>query len=260
MIKKVLLLAMALPLLFSCDSKTTQAVKPQLLIYCGITMAHPIKDIAAIIEKEKNVNILISQGGSEDLYKSLATSHKGDLYLPGSASYRERHLSEGLLGEAAFVGYNQASFLVKKGNPKNITADLNQLLRKDLSVIIGNSKTGSIGRETKRILDKQGIYQQVLDNAVFVTTDSRNLNKALRDGDADVILNWKATGYFNENKPYMDVINLDKKLAVPKELLINMLTFSKHPEISQYFIDLATSEQGQAIFKGYGFLENKIEK
>ena len=258
--KKLFLIFLILPLLSACDSSTkAPEIRPQLLIYCGITMANPIKDIADIVEKEKNITIFITQGGSEDLYNSLENSRKGDLYLPGSASYREKHLHEGLLGDAVHVGYNQASLIVKKGNPNHITADVSQLLRDDIAVVIGNSKTGSIGRETKRILDKQGIYQQVLESAVYVTTDSRNLNKALRDGEADVILNWKATAFFDENKALMDVIDINSNLASPKKLLLNKLTFSKYPELSQYFVDLAVSERGQAIFRRYGFLDNKAE-
>ncbi|WED20567.1 substrate-binding domain-containing protein [Vibrio sp. JC009] len=255
--KKLLGLILTIPFLASCEkSDPIPEQKPQLLVYCGITMAHPITEIAKIVEKEKNVEILISQGGSEDLYKSLASSKKGDLYLPGSASYREKHIDEGLLGDFVHVGYNQAVMLVKKGNPLGIKSDLNELTRNDLSVVIGNADTGSIGRETKKILDKQGNYSEVLQNAVYVTTDSRNLNKALREGDADVIMNWRATAFFDENREFMDILDLDSSVAKPKKLLLNQLTFSKYPEISAYFMELAASEKGQEIFRNYGFIDN----
>ncbi|MET0051386.1 MAG: substrate-binding domain-containing protein [Candidatus Thiodiazotropha sp.] len=245
-------------LLAGCDGEPAQeAQQPQLLIYCGITMAHPIKEIAAIVEKEKNIRILITQGGSEDLYRSLALSHKGDLYLPGSASYRKRHLEEGLLGDYVEVGYNQLAVMVRKGNPHKIGSDLNELLRKDIAVVIGNADSGSVGRESKRVLEGAGIYDQVLDNAVYLTTDSRNLNRALREHEADVILNWRATAFFDENREDMEVIDLDPKLATPKQLLLNQLVFSEYPELSRYFMDYAASEKGQAIFRKYGFLDNK---
>ena len=53
--------------------------KPQLLIYCGITMVKPIKEIAKIIEEKYDCEIKISQGGSKDLYDSLKYSKLGDL-------------------------------------------------------------------------------------------------------------------------------------------------------------------------------------
>lgn len=250
---------MILPLLAACD--ITQQEPPQvaeLLIYCGITMAHPIQEIATLVEQEKPVKILITQGGSEDLYTSLVTSRKGDLYLPGSASYRERHLAEGLLGDFVHLGYNQAALIVPKGNPQGLVGDPNELTRKDLRVVVGNATTGSIGRETKRILEQAGIYDQVLANAVFLTTDSRNLNRALRDGEADVVMNWRATAFFDGNAPHMEVIDLEPALAKPKKLLLNQLTFSAHPELARYFMDVAASPRGQAIFRSYGFIDNSV--
>jgi len=255
---KVLLFMLALlPLLAACDAgDSAQKTRPQLLIYCGITMAQPIEDIAAIVEKELNIEILVSQGGSEDLYKSLAASKQGDLYLPGSESYRKKHLAEGLLGDAVHVGYNQAALIVRKGNPNNVSGSLEQLLRTDIGVVIGNAETGSIGRETRRMLEKQGLYDEVLGNAVFVTTDSRNLNKALRDGEADLIVNWRATAFFAENSEDMQIIDLAPELASPKKLVINQLTFSRYPDAARHFMDYAASAQGQAIFRRYGFLDN----
>ena len=230
----------------------------ELLLYCGITMAKPMSEIAREFEKSHNVKITISQGGSEDLYQSLKSSRKGDLYLPGSASYRKRHLEEGLLGEFVHVGYNQAAMVVPKGNPKGLDADLNHLTRKDLAVVICNPESGSIGRETKRILEGRGIYQEVLDNSAYLTTDSRNLNRALKQGEADLMINWRATAFFEENKEQMDVIDLDPKQAKPKKLLLNLLTFSSHPELARQFMELASSEQGQAIFRKYGFIDNRV--
>lgn len=255
--RSLIILLVNVFMLFACEtSEKENQHKPQLLIYCGITMVHPITEIAALVEKEKNVEIIITQGGSEDLYKSLAYSQKGDLYLPGSASYREKYLEEGYLGDFVHVGYNQAAMLVAKGNPKQIKADLNELARPDLGVIIGNATTGSIGKETKKILDKAGSYQAVLENAVFVTTDSRNLNKALREGEADIIMNWRATAFFAENFKHMQVIDLPESVAVPKKLILNQLSFSNYPEISQYFMQVAASERGQEIFRSYGFIDN----
>jgi molybdate transport system substrate-binding protein len=252
----VLSLLVGLVMLSGCSDESSNSQKPELLVYCGITMIKPMSEIARIIEEEQNVSISFSQGGSEDLYQSLKTSKKGDLYLPGSASYRKRHLEDGLLGEFVHVGYNQAALMVHKGNPKQLNDGLPDLLRKDINVVICNPESGSIGRESKRILESAGIYEQVMQNTVYLTTDSRNLNGALKKHDADLILNWRATAFFDENKEFMDVIDLDPKIAKPKKLLLNLLTFSQHPEVARRYMEYASSPEGQAIFRKYGFLDN----
>lgn len=243
--------------LIGCGNEPTEKTK-ELLFYCGITMAHPMGEIARQFEQQHQVKITISQGGSEDLYQSLKVSGKGDLYLPGSTSYRERHLKDGLLGEIAHIGYNQAAMMVRKGNPKGVSADLDQLTRKDLSVVICNPDSGSIGHETKRILEKKAINQQVRENVAFLTTDSRNLNRALKKGDADLIVNWRATAFFEENRDYMDVIDIDPSYAIPKRLELNLLTHSEHPDLARQFMEYAASEKGQAIFRRWGFLDNQL--
>jgi molybdate transport system substrate-binding protein len=232
--------------------------KANLIFYCGITMVKPMQEISHIIEKKYNCNIKIVQGGSKDLYDSLKTSKKGDIYLPGSDSYRKNNLKDGFLGEGKYVGYNQAAIFVKKGNPKHIKG-LDDFLREDLYVVLGYHKSGSIGKMTKKILYKykgEEFFEDVYDNAAEISTDSRNINTAIRNG-ADVAINWKATAFFNENEKYIDIIAIPKKYAPKKKLVLNLLTFSKHKDIVKAFMEFASSEDGQKIMKKYGFLDGK---
>jgi molybdate transport system substrate-binding protein len=70
-------------------------------------------------------------------------------------------------------------------------------------------------------------------------------------------MNWRATGFFTDNAAAMDVIDLDPKLAKPQALLLNLLTFSKNKDLARRLISYAAGEEGQAIFRKYGFLDNK---
>jgi molybdate transport system substrate-binding protein len=227
-----------------------------LFIYCGITMVRPITEIAHRFEEKEKVKVTISQGGSEDLYQSAKKSGMGDLYLPGEPDYRNKYLKEGLLGEYINIGYNQLALMVRKGNPKKVKGDLRELLRSDLLIIIGNAQSGSIGLASKSALDKIGIYNQVLDRAVFLAPDSRSLNIAMKKGEADLILNWRATGFFSDNASYMDVVDLDRKTANPQALLLNLLTFSTQKQLARRFMKFAASAEGQSIFRKYGFQDN----
>jgi len=228
----------------------------ELLIYCGITMVKPVGEMAGEFEKLHGVKINISQGGSEDLYKSLKISQKGDIYLPGEPTFRTKYLSEGLLGDFKTIGYNQAGLFVRKGNPKKVTAEVQQLLRSDLTILIAAENQGSIGSETKRILSKAGIYDRVVDNAAQVSPDSRTINAALKKGEADVTLNWRATAFFPDNSPHIDVIDLPISIAEPQALLMNLATTSTQKALAQQFIDYAASPTGQAIMRKHGFLDN----
>lgn len=251
------LVALAAALLLA-SAALAQEAKTELLLYCGITMVRPMTDIVRAFEKRENVRIAIAQGGSEDLYQSAKKSGVGDWYLPGEPSYREIHLKEGLLGDYVTVGHNQMALMVQKGNPKQVKPDPRELLRKDLVAIIGNAESGSVGHEAKRILDALGIYPQVVRQSAFLAPDSRSLVNAMKKGEADVTLNWRATGFFPDNVAKLDVIDLDTKLAKPQALLLIQLRSSKHAELGRRFMDFAAGEEGQAVFRKHGFLDNKL--
>ena len=242
---------------FSSGAFSQQPAGTELLLYCGITLVRPMTEIAQAFEQKEKIKITLSQGGSEDLYQSAKKSGLGDLYLPGEPSYRDKHLAEGLLGEAVTVGYNQMAIMTAKGNPKKVKSDPKDLLREEVTVIIGDAASGSVGQETKRILDSLGLYQQMVDKALSLSSDSRSLNSAMKKGEADAILNWRATGFFPDNAAVVDVIDLDQRVAKPQALLLTLLTFSKNQDAARQFMRYAASAEGQAIFRKHGFLDNQ---
>ena len=245
-----LLAAASLPL-------QAETPKVELLLYCGITMVRPMTEIAQHFEKREGVRITLAQGGSEDLFQSAKKSGVGDWYLPGEPSYRDKHMAEGLFGDQVNVGHNQMALMVLKGNPKKVKSDPRELLRKDLVAILGNAESGSVGQEAKSILDRLGIYPQVIRTAAFLAPDSRSLMNAMKKSEADVTMSWRATGFFADNAAKLDVIDLDPKLARPQALLLIQLKSTRNPELAKRFLALAAGEEGQAIFRKHGFLDSK---
>ncbi len=234
--------------------------KPTLLFYIGITMIKPVSVLAKNFEKECNCQIKILQGGSQDLYDSIKLSKKGDVYLPGSLSYRKKNMADGLLLDGKFVGYNKIALVVKKGNPKGIKADLSVLYNPAYRVVIGNAESGSIGNASKKVLTKFGHYEEVMMNAIYLASDSRNLTKSLVSNKADVVLNWYATTFWNDNKKHLEALVLDEKYAKKKKLVFNLLKTSQFPKLSKEFMEYAASKEGRAIFHEYGFLDkNDLE-
>ncbi len=227
------------------------------MIYCGITMVRPITELARQFEQHEKVKVTIAQGGSEDLYQSAKKSRLGDIYFPGETSYRDLHQAEGLLGNYKLVGYNQMALFVAKGNPKGVKPQLDEIFRKDLNLILGNANSGSVGQETKQMLDKAGIYPRAVAKAALMMPDSRAINLALKRGEGDLALNWRATAFFADNAPHVEAIDLPTNVAKPQALLLIQLSFSKNPALAGKFIDFVASPEGQAVFRKYGFLDNR---
>ena len=247
-------------MLSACDDEIDQARASVdddriLRIATETTLAHPIAILARLFEDETGTHVVVTTGTSRTLYESLKADRTGDLYLPGSLYYREDALADDLLGEARRIGFNVAALMVRKGNPDAIPSTLAALADPSKMVVIASPEGGSIGQETRRILSRRGLYEAVTANATVLETDSRGLTRALLDGSADVILNWRGAAFAPGVRERVDVIDLGLDVAVPKTLALNLLTVSRHPERAHQFMDLAASPRGQAILREFGFLD-----
>lgn len=234
--------------------------KKELIFYIGITMVKPINELVQKFKETCECDIKILQGGSQDLYDSLKTSQKGDLYMPGSLSYRKNNLKDGILLDSVFVGYNKLAMVVQKGNPKNIPNTLDVFTNENYKSALGNAESGSVGDETKNVLTKYGNYEDAILNTLYLSPDSRFLTKSIINKEVDVTLNWYATTFWEDNKEGETALIIDEKYASKKLLILNLTKFSKYPELTKEFMKLATSEYGKKVFFKYGFLdENDLE-
>jgi len=232
--------------------------KETVLIYCGITMVNPVKEISTILEKELDVKIVMTQGGSADLFNALKTSNTGDIYIPGEERYIKDYSPQGYFEDyMKYIGYNQAAIFVQKGNPSKVQ-NLKDLLRTDISTMLCDYNTGSIGKMTKTILENYGgkkFFEDAYLNAVEVGTDSRNINAALNKKSVDMSINWKSTVTFVENVGTIDVVEIDEKYAPKMHIPAILLKSSKNKDIAKKIIDYMASKNGQAIMKKYGFVD-----
>ncbi len=229
-----------------------QAKEP-LIFYVGITMVKPMQELSTEFEKMNNCKIKILQGGSQELYDSIKLSKIGDLYLPGSDSYIKKYANENIFLDSVFVGFNKLALIVKKGNPKNIKNSLDELTNPRLNVVLGNAESGSVGNATKKVLIKYGNYQQAILNTIYLAPDSRNLTQSIKEDKADLILNWYATIFWDQNKNIVEALEIDDEYTNKSKLVLTLLNTSKNKPLAKKFLEFASSAKGKATFKKYGF-------
>ncbi len=227
----------------------------ELLIYSGITLVQPLEEIAALVEDKMDCRIRISSGDSGHLLRSIRVNKVGDIFFPGSASYLNTLVAGGLITQNVQIGFNQAKLFVQPGNPMDISADLNNLTNERFNVVLGNERAGSIGKETKRILSEAGIYRDALDNSLYLTTDSKGLANAIKNHDADLVINWNAVAFLPENHGKMESLPLPDIYVKKQPIVMGILKYSQHPDIARKVLDLSVSAVGQNIFRKYGFLD-----
>ncbi len=240
-------------LIFISFTYLNAQTKEPLIFYVGITMIKPMQELSKEFEKTNNCEIKILQGGSQELYDSIKLSKIGDLYLPGSDSYIKKHANENIFLDSVFVGYNKLALIVKKGNPKNIKNSLDELTNPTLKVVLGNAESGSVGNATKKVLTLYGNYKEAILNTIFLAPDSRNLIQSIKENKADLILNWHATIFWDENKDMVEALEIDEKYTNRSKLVLTLLNTSKNKPLAKKFLELASSAKGKATFRKYGF-------
>ncbi len=253
------LLCSFLVLIAGCDPREHPDVrreqKDELLVYSGMTMIKPLLELAKIMEREHDCLVRVTYGGTGNIAKSVRINQVGDIFFPGENSYIQALKDEGLVTDVVSVGVNQAALFVQRGNPLHIKAALPELADPGYHVVLGNECSGAIGRETKIMLTQAGIYDDVIENVLYMATDSKGLAQAIRHQDADLVINWKAVAFLPENKYVMEVLELPEAVAEKHPLQMALLSYSRHVDLARAFLDLARSERGQKIFHHYGFAD-----
>ncbi len=234
-------------------SSAPDELSRELLIYCGNTMIEPLSQIAEQFEKEHACIVKIIKGGSGELYDCLKVNRLGDLFLPGSEDYIEKARQEGLVAETQVVGCNQAVLMVRKGNPKNIQAELNSILDPGLRTVLGDPEMGSVGRESRAILEAAGIYAGAFRKALFLTPDTKGLSQVLSDDVADLTISWRATAFRLEAQSMLEILPTSLPISKPHKLKLVLLNCAGEVALARLFFAAVTSVDGRALFAAHGF-------
>lgn len=229
--------------------------KHEILVYCGITMSDAIFELIDKFKTENDCDVQVMYGASGYLKHVVQVNRKGDIFFPGNVSYIDSFKTDYVVTRVEDIGYNQLSFFVAKDNPLGITGELAQLLEKNYRVAIGSKDAGAVGKETKFLLSNHGIYEKVAANVTLFSTDSKGLSAAIKDNEADIVINWLASGLTMKNKPYMTPVPIKSEFLRRVPIAMGLLKYSTEAECSNSFLDLAISSTGKDIFRKYGFTE-----
>jgi len=242
-----------------CDYEQSSLRDPvpakELLLYCGTTIAPAMRHIADVFEQQHGCVVKIIRDGSGVLQHSIRVNKVGDLYLPGTESYVEKCAGEGMVLEAHDVGINRAVLMVAPGNPLHIEADLHNFASRRYRTALGFPESGSIGKETKRLLEPLGIYDQALAQAILIARDSKDITQAVAEDRADLALNWYAAALSDPDRQ-VEVLELDSAIARPHRLRLALLSCSYDKALARKFVTFVLSSPGQQVLASYGFKES----
>ncbi|TRX66268.1 substrate-binding domain-containing protein [Carboxylicivirga sp. M1479] len=237
-------------------AKRVNSAPKELIIYCENTMLNMVIDLKYKFEQEYDCNVVIQNDCSKNLMGIINYSSKGDVYIPSSsASFKNFHKLTGCeLNDSLFLGYNHLVYMVKKGNPKGFSGNASSLKKKEkFTVLIANPETSSLGYETKAFLQKQRSYDEVLENVVSLTSDSKGLVKGLKGDMADVAVNWQSNININGNVKHIEIITPQSPYNNAIPMYAAVMSCSHEPTLARAFLNLASKQLSESTLSRYGF-------
>ena len=232
-------------------SENNTAGEP-LLLYCAAVGQPALLPLAKQYEAETGQKVQIMYGGSGTLLSNIEVSRQGDLYIAADQSYIDlaagKNLTDGVLPLARM----RPVIAVPRGNPKNIRS-IEDLTRPGIRLALGNPGAASIGKQTKTILERAGLWDQVKKqvekNGVFKPTVPDVAND-VKLGAVDAGVIWDATA---AQYPELQAVHVPLFDETEEMISIAVLKSSKQPTAALRFARFLNSRKGNAEFNKRGF-------
>ncbi len=240
-----------------CVEEETPTKASSIMVYSGAGMRKPMDEIGPLFEQKYGVAVKYNYGGSNTLLSQIELTQQGDVYMPGATMYIDKAKEKGYVDYEQLVAYHIPVIAVPAGNPADVTC-LNDLAKPEVKVVFGDPEAAACGKIAKKVLEKNGIFDDVDANVIArsATVNELVVYVCMRQADASII--WKASLLGTENET--DIIEIPKEQNIIKVIPIGTLTFSENKEYAKLFVDFVASAEGKAVFEKYGFTAYPNEK
>jgi len=237
-------------ILSGCDRKDGGDPN-ELEFYCAAGLRPPVAEIVEAFYKASGVKVACDYAGSETLLSKIKLARRGDLYMPGDAYYMHQAEGAKMIARSRAVCYWVPTILVQKGNPRGI-ASLADLLKDDLKVGLGDPNICAIGKTTWKILGKNGItHEQMENNLKFQSLTVNELGMQIQAKSLDAVIVWDAMASYY--RAYGDEVPIPAEKNVFSVVLIGVLEFSKNKGSADEFVEFMRSDEGRGIFAKYDY-------
>lgn len=255
----------AIALLFACKQKaaepkstTPEYIIPELIVYCENGVSAPLDEISRHFEVRYNCKVTLHNGNIQNLVSIIEDTGKGDLFIPDSHRGFDilRATQPDIILDTLYIGTNRMTFIVPIGNPEEFDGALSSMREKKHVVIIANPETSSLGQITRDILNREGIYSEVVNNSVRLSVDNRAIIRSIYNGEATLGIDWLSSYYYNDNRDKADTIRFNPKKP-EFDIYASVLRISKNPGLAHTYLAMLSSPYGAGIFELNGISRKK---
>jgi molybdate transport system substrate-binding protein len=241
--------------MLSISTTFSSTAKP-VVVFAGSASQPPLEEAAKAFEEKFGIPITLHLGGSGAMLSQILLSGQGDLYIPGSPDYMDKARELDLIdGEETNLAYLIPAILVSKGNPLQIRT-LKDLTRPGVRVGIAEPESVCVGLYAVEIVQTNNLADKIRPNLRGQVESCAKTAAMLPLGTVDAVLGWREFATWNPQA--MEAILLNPK-EIPRLAYIPAarLRHAANPDDAEAFIAYLKSEDGQAIFRKWGYFTEK---
>ncbi len=233
--------------------KSKAAAKAQsLLVHCGAGIRPPMEELAELFEKRTGTEVDVAYKGSGCLLSDIEFSHRGDLYMPGEQDYMDQADERGFVTQQYAVAAMETVIITPLDDKHGIES-IADLAKPGIRVGMGEAPQVACGVAAEKALEKAGIKDAVLENVTQKALNVVELANSVQLGAIDAAIVWDATAFLVRDD--VRVVRIDPEHTTRTVIPFGSLTYSRHPDKAQLFLELVSSAEGQEIFESHGYGE-----
>jgi len=253
-----------------------------LVFYVGGTMQPAMAEMVEIYEKKTGQKVEIDKSGSGVLLNRIRMDKAADVFICHDPFMEE--LMEGKKGQLGVDAWTVSQItpviVAQKDNPSGIER-IGDLMGKGIKVAVTDLEYSTCGHMLATMFGKAGVEIVQEDKRVFLRKDGVEKDiVTYRSGGrtADTVKNrkfdaaivWNAVAHLRGDA--VKVVSIGKCLPTPGvdtitsatekvrdigriRVTIATLTCSKRPEAARKFAEFVASDEGQKVFRKFGFTE-----
>ncbi len=168
------------------------AWQPEITFFCGSVNRRAVVDVVAAFEKREGVTVNTLYNGCGILTAQMRTIRQDEdgAGFPDTYMACDRYYLDNVkdwFQEDLDVSEADIVIAVPKGNPKRIRG-LRDLVEPDMRIAVGQPDQCTIGALTRMLLEKEGLYEQIMQRVVTQTSSSAMLVPCVTTQSVDAAL------------------------------------------------------------------------
>lgn len=248
--KKIKLLSVLLCVLTFTGCSNSQ--EKELTISVATSLLNPINEIVEEYEKKNNIKINVNFGGSGTLKTQIENGADVCAYFSANEKFMNELVEENIVKEDEIkVPISNSLVLIKSDECNYDIKSLEDILKYDVTMAIGQVDTVPVGQYAKESLEKLNIFNKIKDKLVY-GKDVSAVKNYVETNEVDLGIVYKSDS--------LDLKNSKVIIEVPKDLH-EEINYTLAPINSnkdgKKIVDFINSKYSKDILRKYGFLINE---